>query len=69
LFFAVFETLLAQSKQHTGSYRTGFIVYAALACVILAMLRYVSREWTRTWIGAGGRALADTLPVADVAGD
>jgi NNP family nitrate/nitrite transporter-like MFS transporter len=69
LFFAVFENLFGQSKQHTGSYRTGFIVYAALACVILAMLCYVSREWTRTWIGAGGRVLTDTLPVAVVAGD
>lgn len=65
----ILPNLLGQSKQHTGSYRTGFIVYAALACAILAMLRYVSKEWTRTWIGAGGRALTDTLPVAVVAGD
>lgn len=65
----ILPNLLGQSKQHTGSYRTGFIVYAALACTILAMLRYVSKEWTRTWIGAGGRALTDTLPVAVVAGD
>lgn len=65
----ILPNLLGQSKQHTGSYRMGFIVYAALACAILVMLRYVSKEWTRTWIGAGGRALAEPLPVAAVAGD
>jgi NNP family nitrate/nitrite transporter-like MFS transporter len=65
----ILPNLLGQSKQHTGSYRMGFIVYAALACAILIMLRYVSKEWTRTWIGAGGRALTDTLPVAVIAGD
>jgi NNP family nitrate/nitrite transporter-like MFS transporter len=48
---------LSQSKQHTGSYRLGFIAYAALALLILLMLRIVSRKWTRTWVGAGGRAL------------
>lgn len=58
----ILPNLLGQSKQHTGSYRIGFIVYAALACAILIMLRYVSKGWTRTWVGIGGRALTDTLP-------
>jgi NNP family nitrate/nitrite transporter-like MFS transporter len=65
----ILPNLLGESKQHTGSYRMGFIVYAALACAILVMLRYVSKEWTRTWIGAGGRALTEALPVAAIAGD
>jgi NNP family nitrate/nitrite transporter-like MFS transporter len=66
---SILPNLLGQSKQHTGSYRIGFIVYATLAFVVLLMLRFVSRRWTRTWIGAGGRALADTPPVATLAGD
>jgi NNP family nitrate/nitrite transporter-like MFS transporter len=65
----ILPNLLGQSKQHTGSYRIGFIVYAALATTILLMLRYVSRKWTRTWIGAGGRVLETPVPVAAIAGD
>jgi len=65
----ILPNLLGQSQQHTGSYRTGFIVYAALAFAILIMLRYVSKAWTCTWVGAGGRALTDTRPVVAVAGD
>ncbi len=65
----ILPNLLGQSKQHTGSYRMGFIVYAALACAILIMLRYVSKGWTRTWVGAGGRALSEAVPVAAIAGD
>jgi NNP family nitrate/nitrite transporter-like MFS transporter len=66
---SILPNLLGQSKQHTGSYRAGFIVYAALAFAVLLMLRFVSRRWTRTWIGAGGRALPDTPTVSAVAGD
>ena len=65
----ILPNLLGQSKQHTGSYRMGFIVYAALACAILIMLRYVSKGWTRTWVGAGGRALTEAVSVAAIAGD
>jgi NNP family nitrate/nitrite transporter-like MFS transporter len=54
---SILPLALSQSKQHTGSYRLGFIAYAALALLILLMLRIVSRTWTRTWVGAGGRAI------------
>jgi MFS transporter, NNP family, nitrate/nitrite transporter len=54
---SILPNLLGFSKQYTGDYRGGFIVYAALAFLILIMLRVVSRRWTRTWVGAGGRAL------------
>ncbi|MDE3104715.1 MAG: NarK/NasA family nitrate transporter [Acidobacteriota bacterium] len=53
----ILPNLLGQSKQHTGSYSTGFILYAALALCILLMLRMVSRSWVGNWIGKGGRAL------------
>ena len=54
---SILPIVLSQSKQHTGSYRFGFIAYAALALLILGMLRAVSRSWTKTWVGAGGRAI------------
>jgi NNP family nitrate/nitrite transporter-like MFS transporter len=64
----ILPNLLGQSKQRTGSYSAGFILYAALAFTILILLRMVSKQWTRTWVGAGGRAL--TEPAGEtVAGD
>ena len=49
--------------------RSGFIVYAALAVVILIMLRIVSKGWTTTWVGKGGRALTPELEEAAIAAD
>jgi MFS transporter, NNP family, nitrate/nitrite transporter len=65
----ILPNLLGQSKQHTGSYSMGFTIYAGLALAILVMLRFVSKSWTRTWVGAGGRAVDDSIPVAAMAGD
>jgi NNP family nitrate/nitrite transporter-like MFS transporter len=59
----ILPNLLGQSKQHTGSYATGFIAYAGLACFVLIVLRIVSRRWMKTWVGAGGRALTDEKQV------
>jgi NNP family nitrate/nitrite transporter-like MFS transporter len=57
----ILPNLLGQSKQHTGSYAAGFICYCFLALIALAFMRIVSKEWTRTWVGAGGRALTPPL--------
>jgi NNP family nitrate/nitrite transporter-like MFS transporter len=46
------------SMQSTGSFAIGFLSGAALAVVVLAALSYVTRQWTTTWVAAGGRALA-----------
>lgn len=54
----ILPNVLGLSKQHTGSYQTGWICYAGLAFAILVMMWIVARSWTRTWVGAGGRALA-----------
>ena len=43
-------------KQHVGSYANGFFVFAALALLVLALLRRVQGRWTRSWVGHGGRA-------------
>jgi NNP family nitrate/nitrite transporter-like MFS transporter len=57
---SILPNLLGFSKQHTGSFKGGFIVYAVLAFGILLMLRVVSKTWTKTWVGPGGRALVKT---------
>jgi MFS transporter, NNP family, nitrate/nitrite transporter len=56
---SILPNLLGQSRQRTGSYTTGFIIYAALAFLILILLRIVSKHWTSTWVGTGGRALRE----------
>jgi NNP family nitrate/nitrite transporter-like MFS transporter len=60
----ILPNVLGYSKQHTGSFRSGWIAYAALAFAILIMMRVVARSWTRTWVGTGGRALAPTRVAA-----
>lgn len=55
---SILPNVLGYSQQHYGTYRMGWILYAGLALVVLGMLRVVSRSWTKTWVGPGGRALA-----------
>jgi MFS transporter, NNP family, nitrate/nitrite transporter len=65
---SILPNLLGFSRQYTGSYRTGFIVYAILAAAILVMLRAVSKGWA-SWVGQGGRALAPHVSLDSVAAD
>jgi MFS transporter, NNP family, nitrate/nitrite transporter len=44
------------SKQYGGTYLWGFVAFALLALVMLAMLRAMQMRWTRTWAEKGGRA-------------
>jgi NNP family nitrate/nitrite transporter-like MFS transporter len=53
----ILPNLLGQSKQHTGSYRAGFLLYAVLAVGVLVAMRIVARSWTRSWTAPGGRAI------------
>jgi NNP family nitrate/nitrite transporter-like MFS transporter len=60
---------MGYSKQHTGSYALGFIMFAALALVVLVALRIIQRTWIGKWVGPGGRALtAPPAPDAPMAG-
>ena len=54
---SILPNVLGQSRQHTGSFATGFAAYAVFALLVLVTMRAVSRRWTTTWVGAGGRAL------------
>jgi MFS transporter, NNP family, nitrate/nitrite transporter len=46
------------SKQYTGTYLWGFVVFAALTLIVLLMMRKMQLRWTRTWAEKGGRARA-----------
>jgi Nitrate/nitrite transporter len=50
-------------KQYTGSFATGFVIYAVLAAIILAVLMVAQRDWVGKWVGKGGKALGSE-PVA-----
>ena len=41
--------MMGQSKQHTGSYLTGLLVFAALCLLALVGLSLVKRRWRTTW--------------------
>ncbi|MEP7298146.1 MAG: MFS transporter [Burkholderiales bacterium] len=53
---------MGQSKQLAGTYLWGFIAFAVLALLMLAMLRTVQIRWTRTWAEKGGKARHDAGP-------
>jgi MFS transporter, NNP family, nitrate/nitrite transporter len=42
---------LGFSKQITGGYQAGFLIFATLAALALAALTRVKRRWRATWIG------------------
>ena len=44
------------SKQYTGTYLWGFVLFAVLALLVLVMMRRMQIRWTRTWAERGGRA-------------
>lgn len=53
---AIVPNAMGLSKQYAGTYLWGFVTFAALAVVMLIMLRTVQIRWTRTWAEKGGKA-------------
>ena len=47
---------LGYSKQFTGSYRAGFLVFALLAATRLVCISGIARRWRSTWSEAYGAA-------------
>jgi NNP family nitrate/nitrite transporter-like MFS transporter len=41
--------MMGQSRQHTGSYLTGLLVFASLCLLALVGLSLVKRRWRTTW--------------------
>lgn len=44
-------------RQHMGSFGPGFLSGTVLAVLVIAVLAIVAKQWTTTWVGAGGKAL------------
>jgi NNP family nitrate/nitrite transporter-like MFS transporter len=44
-------------KQHYDSFGPGFLSGTLLAMTVLVSLAMVTRQWTSTWVGKGGKAL------------
>ncbi len=50
-------------KQYTGSFAPGFLSGTVLAIAVMVALQLVTRQWTTTWVGEGGKALPHDEPV------
>ena len=50
--------------QHMGSFTPGFLAGIALALSSVLALVFLTRKWTKTWVGAGGKARVDSLTPA-----
>ena len=48
--------MMGQSKQHTDSFLSGFVIMAVFSVLMLALMRTMQVRWTRTWAEKGGRA-------------
>ena len=50
--------MMGQSKQHTDSFLSGFVIMAVFSVLMLGVMRTMQVRWTRTWAEKGGRARA-----------
>ncbi|WP_298965425.1 MFS transporter [uncultured Methylobacterium sp.] len=55
---AILPNAMGLSKQYTGSYALGFVLYAAFASIVLLCLMLWSRQWVGRWVGPRGKALS-----------
>ena len=61
---SILPNVMGFSKQYTGSFAVGFVIYACLAGLVLAILMVVQRYWVGKWIGKGGKALSTSPALA-----
>ncbi len=47
---------MGMGKQHFGSFAPGFLSGTVLAVLVLIALVLVTKKWTSTWVGHGGKA-------------
>jgi NNP family nitrate/nitrite transporter-like MFS transporter len=61
---AFLPVAMGKSMTYTGNFGAGFLSGTLLAVIVLAALSVVVRQWTSTWVGAGGKALP-AEPIAE----
>ena len=59
---------MGQSMQHTGTYLWGFVAFAVFGVLMLLVLRFAQKRWTRTWVGKGGRARTEHGAIGGIGG-
>lgn len=65
---AILPNVMGFSKQYTGAFATGFIVYAVFAGVVLGCLFLWQRKWVGTWVGPRGKVLDASASPATAGG-
>ncbi len=58
---AVLPTIMGYSREVTGSFAPGFLAGSLLAAGVFVALMLVMKQWTATWVGAGGKAHVDDV--------
>jgi NNP family nitrate/nitrite transporter-like MFS transporter len=66
---AILPLTMGYSKQLTGTYAWGFLIYALLSALVLGGLMIFQRSWTKTWVGPWGRAIGPHFEGAALGGD
>jgi len=61
-------TVLGSIQSSIGSFGPGFLIYAALAGLCIALIAVKRKGWLRTWAGDGGRARTGATPVGTPVG-
>ncbi|MCJ2013758.1 MFS transporter [Methylobacterium sp. J-076] len=59
---AILPNVMGLSKQYTGHFATGFVLYAVFAAVVLGCLYLWQRNWVGAWVGPRGKALTAPAP-------
>lgn len=54
------------SKQYSGSFSIGFLSFAFLAAIAFIVLQVAQRQWTKSWVGKGGKAIIKKQDIAFV---
>ena len=65
---AILPNVMGFSKQYTGAFATGFVVYAVFAAVVLGCLFLWQRKWVGTWVGPRGKVLDPSATPAAAGG-
>ncbi len=66
---SILPNLLGQSKQRTGSYSAGFLIYAGIAVFVFLLMQSFARIWTKKWVTKGGRAHVAAAILERIAAD
>ncbi|GEP00496.1 nitrate/nitrite transporter [Methylobacterium haplocladii] len=65
---AILPNVMGFSKQYTGAFATGFVVYAVFAAVVLGCLFLWQKKWVGAWVGPRGKVIDPTPAQLQAAG-